>query len=352
MEYPTFFTADRCSGPRPGSLDASLLDLVTVHEFGHGYFYGILASNEFEEPILDEGLNEFWDTRYFVERGQPFGMGSWLTRLLGVAPAVGWVDLHRMQDARRHPSDPLGGNSWDRMSTEGYASVYARTTLALHDLEAAVGHEAMGRAMHLYYERWKFRHPGVADLRAALAEGTGDAALVDRLFTQQVYGVEALDDRVEKFTSEESLPELGGSLVDGGRVERKGHDRDQQVEQARAQWAQAHPHAAEGTGPYPFHTLLVLRHRGAAVRQAVEVRFADGSSERFTWDSPERWSRYTWDRPARAVSVRIDPDGANSLNASDLASGRQLQGDGAASRRWSLDLAALTQLLAALLAGF
>src|SRR5262249_17157321 len=27
---------------------------VTIHEFGHQYFYGLLASNEFEAPYLDE----------------------------------------------------------------------------------------------------------------------------------------------------------------------------------------------------------------------------------------------------------------------------------------------------------
>ena len=37
--------------------------MVTIHEFGHAYFMGILASNEFEEPWLDEGVNQFWESR-------------------------------------------------------------------------------------------------------------------------------------------------------------------------------------------------------------------------------------------------------------------------------------------------
>ena len=40
----------------PGSRD---LEIVTIHEFGHQYFYGMLASNEFEEAWLDEGVNEY-----------------------------------------------------------------------------------------------------------------------------------------------------------------------------------------------------------------------------------------------------------------------------------------------------
>ena len=65
MEYPTFFTAEGYEDPAPGTMSQYLLDFVTMHEFGHGYFYGILASNEFEEPMLDEGLNEYWDLRMF-----------------------------------------------------------------------------------------------------------------------------------------------------------------------------------------------------------------------------------------------------------------------------------------------
>ncbi|MCK7537725.1 MAG: hypothetical protein MZV63_45620 [Marinilabiliales bacterium] len=40
-----------------------MAEMVTIHEFGHAYFMGILASNEFEEPWLDEGVNSYWEQR-------------------------------------------------------------------------------------------------------------------------------------------------------------------------------------------------------------------------------------------------------------------------------------------------
>ena len=70
MEYPTFFTASSYDNVEPGTLQRYALDFVTIHEFGHGYFYGILGSNEFEEPMLDEGLNEYWDQRMMRARKQ------------------------------------------------------------------------------------------------------------------------------------------------------------------------------------------------------------------------------------------------------------------------------------------
>ena len=38
MEYPTFFTASGYAKVEPGTLTQYLLDFVTIHEFGHGYF--------------------------------------------------------------------------------------------------------------------------------------------------------------------------------------------------------------------------------------------------------------------------------------------------------------------------
>ena len=40
-------------------------EMVTIHEFGHAYFMGILASNEFEEPWLDEGVNSFLGSKNY-----------------------------------------------------------------------------------------------------------------------------------------------------------------------------------------------------------------------------------------------------------------------------------------------
>ena len=48
--------------------------------------------------------------------------------------------------------------------------------------------------MKLYYERWKFRHPSLADLREALAEGTGRPDIVEANFNSFVYATGRFDD--------------------------------------------------------------------------------------------------------------------------------------------------------------
>src|SRR5690606_31678390 len=189
MEYPTFFTASSFGNVDEGTITRDLLDFVTIHEFGHGYFYGILASNEFEEPMLDEGLNEFWDQRMLRAAKRDLRLGTPWMKKLGLDLRLPVFEYERLGAMTRTPADPLGQNSWKRMSGGSYGTVYSRTATTMRDLEAAVGTEALERAFKLYYARWKFRHPSIADLQAALAEGTGRPDVVDRIFEQQVYGV-------------------------------------------------------------------------------------------------------------------------------------------------------------------
>jgi hypothetical protein len=56
MEYPTLITGGTGFHVAERGIDP---EFVLVHEFGHQHFYGLLASNEFEDAWLDEGLNTY-----------------------------------------------------------------------------------------------------------------------------------------------------------------------------------------------------------------------------------------------------------------------------------------------------
>jgi len=348
MEYPTFYTADNYGDVAPGTMGAGLLDFVNIHEFGHGYFYGILANNEFEEPMLDEGLNEYWDNRMLRDTGRKYFAASQLSRRLGIAPPVDFMHIERLGTPRDEPSDPIGQNAYDRL--QGVGPVYSRTSLAMHDLEAQLGKETMERAFKEYYRRWKFRHPSIADLRETLAEASGQRALVEKVFAQQVYGIERVDDRVAKFTSEEVVPLPGVHMVNGKRVELTEDQADEQADKLRKEWEKKHPDAKPGTGAFPYLTKVTVRRRGADVPQVLVVEFADGSKETVKWGGNERWHTFEWTKPVKAVSARIDPDNKNLLDVNKLDDSRTLKSDGSAARRWTFDFAAIVQSLIALIA--
>ena len=61
MEYPTFITGGSSWYSLKGDLDEP--ENVTEHEFGHQYWYGMVATNEFENAWLDEGINSYTEVK-------------------------------------------------------------------------------------------------------------------------------------------------------------------------------------------------------------------------------------------------------------------------------------------------
>ena len=344
MEYPTFFTAEGYAEVERGTSAQYKLDFVNIHEFGHGYFYGILASNEFEEPILDEGMNQYWDDRMLHDRGQSLHLGTGWMKRLDITPTVGSFMMDRLDARLLHPVDPLGENSWDRLSSSSYGTVYSRTATAMHDLEQRVGKAAMGRGMRLYYQRWRFRHPSAADLRAALIAGTGDARNVNEIFDQYVYGTAHIDDRVSSIDTREVLP-LAGSFVQAGkRAEVTAVERGKRIARQRADWRKAHPQTKDGSGAFPWHSTVTVMRDGAPVAQLLRVKFADGSSRDVRWNDQRRWARFEFSAPTKVVSAELDPAHAVLLDGNKLNDSYATKSDGAAARRWSADVAALVQV--------
>ncbi|MCI4569339.1 M1 family metallopeptidase [Lysobacter sp. CFH 32150] len=349
MEYPTFFTAASYKDVTPGTLDRYSLDFVTIHEFGHGYFYGLLASNEFEEPMLDEGMNQYWNQRMLRERKQDIDASTWWMRKLGIHVGMNSFESERMGAMLGEPADPLGENSWHRLSSTSYFTVYSRTASTMHDLEAQLGKEAIERAFKLYYARWKFRHPSIADLREALIEASGRREVVERVFAQQVYGVNKVDDRIVEIKSTEILPQPGSVEFKGKRVELTSTLLDKAIENVRERWKKAHPKAKPEEGAFPYRTHVTVRRSGVALPQTLRVKFADGTSQTLRWDDQRRWARFAFTTRSKAVSAEIDPERRVFLDRDKVDNSRTVESNGAASRRWGSDFAALLQSLYSLL---
>nr|MDQ3056531.1 M1 family metallopeptidase [Pseudomonadota bacterium] len=349
MEYPTFFTASSFDKVEPDTPQRYLLDFVTIHEFGHGYFYGILASNEFEEPALDEGVNEYWDQRMMRERKQDLHVSREWMRKLGIDISLKVFDTERLSAKLDDPADALGENAWNRLSSGSYGTVYSRTATMLRDLEDRVGTPAMERAFKLYYQRWKFRHPSFADFREALAEGTGRRAAVEQAFAWQVYGSQKIDDSITSFSSDEILPQPGYMQFKGKRVELTNTSIDDAVKKFRDTWDNKNPKPKEGLSAFPHRTTVVVRRKGANVPQTLKVKFADGSSRTVQVDADRSWQRFSWTTRSKAVSAQLDPERRIYMDADKLDDSRTLESNPSAARRWGSDFAALAQTLFSLL---
>src|SRR5262249_49936266 len=154
MEYPTFITTlPAWVAPR----GAHFFEDATVHEFGHQYFYGMLATNEFEEAWMDEGINSYV-TGLVLDR--MFGSDASGSDFFGVRSSD--TADRRLGFAARADWDPLETFAW-RFAPGTYFSVYSKTTVALRTLEGYLGHDRMMAALGSYARTWRFKHPHAQD---------------------------------------------------------------------------------------------------------------------------------------------------------------------------------------------
>ena len=176
MEYPMITII----GESGNEVD---LETVIMHEVGHNWFYGALASNERRFPWMDEGMNTANEMRY-MEKHHPnlniFGSrySSWLVRWLR-------LDRYSLRDqnyflyafnARRNLDQAPCLQSEDFTPLNYGAMVYAKAALAFEYLRAYAGNEAYDTAMKAYFDRWKFKHPYPEDVWPFVQQASGDDA--------------------------------------------------------------------------------------------------------------------------------------------------------------------------------
>ena len=189
MEYPTLITTGG-SSYIPNGLN--LIELVTIHEFGHQYFYGLLGSHETQWPFLDEGLNSYAEAE---------AMAAWK----GHGSFVDMLGL-KAGDAEGHAERARHFAHDDRVAQPAYAFgtgsaygalVYSRTATILETLRRVYGDALMQRTMAAYARRFRFQHPVPSDLITTFQNEMGDEAaevLRDALFDKGWvdFGIEAL----------------------------------------------------------------------------------------------------------------------------------------------------------------
>lgn len=156
MEYPTFITCGTAWGLPKGF---RFPELVTVHEFGHQYFQGMLATNEFEESFLDEGFNQYYEGRIMDENYAP---GSQID-------FIGFT-INDMETSRisyitmKNPKiTEVFRNAWQYPKGTYSIMTYTKTATWLKTLENMIGRSTMDEVMQTYFIRWRFKHPCVRD---------------------------------------------------------------------------------------------------------------------------------------------------------------------------------------------
>jgi hypothetical protein len=319
MEYPTLVTTGGDTVfARPG---VRLPELVTVHEVGHNWFQGILASNEATEAWLDEGVNEWADAKVMNELYGPSTSGvDWL----------GWqAEIAALR--RAAASDP--GSLPSPIATAAYAFVdnaaygeatYTSTMRALRTLEMMVGPTKFAAAMKKYAQTFAFQHPTGRDLFQTLS--TELAQDLTWFFGPVFHQVGSMKLGIRTAKCWLAHPPRG--VFGDGKTKKTVTEAD-----------------APDTGSYVCE--VVITNTGTIHAPVdVELKFEDGASQRVHWDDRGNgsWERFVVQRSSRLTEVRIDPDNKLWLDSPILHHYR-IEGDGDASLRSAAWISSMAQTL-------
>lgn len=319
MEYPTLVTTSGDSVfARPGIY---LPEYITIHEVGHNWFGGMLASNEAQEPWLDEGLNEWASARVL---NQLYGAGKSAVNALGFQADHTALRVAVGTDLRALPS-PIATAAARFADANAYGdAVYDGTLRALTTLEHYSGSTKFAAAMQTYAKAFAFRHPTARDLIATLTTQLGED--LDWFFTPTLHRVGGSQ---LKLRSASCQPVSARRGVFGDGPDKK------MIADAEA------PQAGTWTCE------VVVQNSGVVhVPVDIELRFRDGSSQRVHWDDrgDRGWQRFVVERSSELVAVRIDPD-EKLVVVGPVGKHYRLAGDRAASWRGAARVAYWTHTL-------
>lgn len=327
MEYPTLITAGD-HWLMPAGL--RLPENVTVHEFAHNYFYGILASNEFEEAWLDEGMTTYSEVK-MMDSYFPEDEGSTLN-LFGLKiddSQYTWIGYagNPKQDRILRPSWTYQRGGYGRFS-------YFKPAMMLLTLENYLGNVKMRAIWHTYYDRYKFKHPHTPDFFSVVNEIAGKD--MNWFLEPIIYGTNVLDYAIGSISSKPVIERNRGVFDDP-----LGEDSDSLNQK---------PGDMNEDSVRIYESKVVVSREGE-IKFPVEilVRFNNGDSVREKWDGEDRYCVFTYKRPSSVASAQVDPEHKVWLDINFLNNGRTVSNqDSAPSKyawRWLFWMQNLLQFL-------
>ncbi|WP_375104448.1 M1 family metallopeptidase [Paenibacillus sp. RS8] len=280
MEYPTLITA---FGATDSSPDTSL-ERTVVHEIGHQYFYGMVASNEFEEAWLDESFTSYAEDKLME---QEYGVKANLP----------------LQSSLVTKSEPLNLETWKYDGAESYSrNVYIRGKLVLKDIERQVGAKAMNSIMSTYARKFRFQHPTTSDFQKVVEKVTKKSW--QPYFEDYVYGGGAPDFSVDTIT-----------------IKKNGSSEAQSYE-----------------------SIVKITNKGSHyVDVPIKFTFADGSAAERVWNGEGAETTFQLLSDKLLLSAEIDPEHTVLLENKHLNNFRLAEIEPKTLSRWTLSVTKLVE---------
>jgi hypothetical protein len=285
MEYTTLFTSGS-SYFMPSFFHKP--EMVTVHEFGHAYFMGIIASNEFEEPWLDEGVNSFWEVR-IMDHFYGNNSGRINHPLLKISDAAATRLPYLRSSARQAVSN--NEYSWKYPHGTYFIISYFKAATWLNTLMGIVGEETINEVFREYYREWAFKHPSGKDfvnvVNEVVSREHGDKFGPDMnwFFDQTLYGTGICDYKVHGINNHK-YHKPQGKIESSDPTEIAGFNADSL-----------------------YFSVAELGRIGEIMLPVdVLIHFTNGDEVLEKWDGKERYKDFKYTGNREIEWVKIDPE--------------------------------------------
>lgn len=282
MEYPTLVTAFGAKNDSPGYE----LERTVIHEIAHQYFYGMIASNEFEEAWLDEAFATYAEERVMEKE-------------------YGITSNTAAQGASITSPAPLKMESWKYSSHENYAlNVYTRGKLVLQGIERQVGPQMMGKIMHTYAQKYRFKHPTTSDFQKVVEQVSQTSW--QSYFDQYVYGSQMAD-----------------VAIDVIKTKNKGTAENPRYES----------------------TVQITSKDGDITDVPIVFAFEDGKTVERTWSGKDGKVAYTLEYSSPLAWAMVDPKYSIVLENKHMNNYMKAGMDPTVVTRWNLSITKLVETL-------
>jgi hypothetical protein len=269
LELPGLVAVDL---DRPAqTITFSAVDATIAHETVHQWFYSAVATNESEEPWLDEGLTTFFTSEIM----DTYSGNEGYMNIFGYEISIS--ELFRTFAMTEGPSYPIDLKSWEYPDQMEYnAAVYSRASMVLGTLKRVLGDSAFAEALKDFARRYRFRHPDGEDLLNSISSSTG--VDLSGFSSQFVAGTARVDYAV--------------TSLECSKVEQD---------------------SAGASGRYNI-SVDVRRNLGGIVPQRITVVLEGGARLDSVWDGRSRVATFDFVADSEPAYAALDEDGMIELD--------------------------------------
>jgi|GEM_PF-259206 len=162
MEYPALAMVD----PSVNIPLTRQVEIVTVHEVGHNWWYGMVANDELNEPWLDESFTEYYTIQYAkdkYENAETLHLPVVFKSLLQVPYDVVHEQSY-LQSVNSGTDRVIAQPACNYSNFMEYsATVYCKGAEVLDMLRYVVGDSLFTEIVRTYFKEYQYKHPHTED---------------------------------------------------------------------------------------------------------------------------------------------------------------------------------------------